>query len=218
MWMKPAERAHVARRGGEVGQRAQGEVDLQHTPFRAVAADAREVARLELDRIDQSEHRAARIGVRHDGLRAASSSPDASVTPVARPIPSRRCDRRRRPTRISTPAARAAPASAEVNAPRPPRTSRGLPSPALIRISSTAVLPAERGPSAVPKMPPAAMAARNGSDSNHSDTKSAADIGAQRKQPVRVFFPKPPESAPHHQHRPQIVLPTAARFPAAGSP
>ena len=101
------------------------------------------------------------------------------MTPVARPSFTwmRRTSAL---VRISAPAARAAEASAAVSDPRPPRTNRWRPSPEPIRIKSTAALPADRGPDAVPKIPPAAMTARSGSDSNHSDTKSAADIGAHR--------------------------------------
>ena len=63
------ERAYVARQRGEIRKRAQREVDLRHGSRRSIAADAREKARLELHRIDQSEQRSPGIGVRHDRLR-----------------------------------------------------------------------------------------------------------------------------------------------------
>ena len=116
-----------------------------------------------------------------------------------------RCGSTSASVRMVTPAARAADASAVVNAPRPPRTNLGTPPPVAICIRRTAVLPADRGPSAVPKMPRAASTARSGSDSNHSETKSAADIGAHRNNRYASFFPSPRSRRAIRQQCPEVA-------------
>jgi hypothetical protein len=103
--------------------------------------------------------------------RASISSPPASTTPVT--VPSR-CSSRSTlaPVRTTAPKPRAALASAEVKAPRPPFTSTvepaPLPSPAAAWSSRLAVVPADHGPAIIPWMPRAAITAASSGVSNHS--------------------------------------------------
>ena len=78
------------------------------------------------------------------------------------------------------------------------------------------MLPAERGPSAVPKIPPAAIAARSGSASNHSDTKSDDRHRRPPQQAVRVLLPQTAEAASRHQHPPEIAVRGALDFRRRG--
>ena len=140
-----------------------------------------EIPWLERDRIDKPEHRPAGIGIR-DHRRAPDSSSPESQGDAGRPAVSHvdaidlgidanlgtACGSRRGRKRRG----KCAEAAADE------------PSPAVASAhpqQETAVLPAERGPAPCRRCRRRAMAARSGSDSNHSDTKSAADIGAQRR-------------------------------------
>ena len=135
---------------------------------------------------------------------ARSSSPEVSVTPATRPFRTSI-----RPTsasvRIFAPAARAADASAELNAPSPPRTNLGTPSPVAICMRSTAVLPADRGPSAVPKMPRAAKdcSKRFGLEPLRDEVCHRHRPPAQ--QPIRVFLSKAAEAVRQLQQRPEVT-------------
>ena len=142
--------------------------------------------------------------------RAWISSPVSSTTPVT-------CPSRARmrvtvaPVRISAPASRAASAMAAVNAPVPPFTITLLPpgagsTAALSR--STAPVPADHGPCAVPKIPRAAMAAISRSVLNHSATRSATAIGIQRSS-------RKPSVRPSARNR-RPIFRSSHNSPAAG--
>ena len=129
---------------------------------------------------------------------AAISSPSARTTPVAVPSFTRICATSAF-TRISAPALRADSASACVSAPNPPRGKEAEPTgcgSAAARRSSTAVEPADQGPSAVPKIPRAAIVARSSSVSKNSATKSATAIGPQRSKLNMRLLPSERKSRP----------------------
>jgi hypothetical protein len=121
-------------------------------------------------------------------------SPEASATPVTR--------RSRDVTaatstavRISTPFDRAAPASASLSAPGPPRANTVCPAapPSLPALSASriAVVPADHGPTEQYCTPRHAIAARNASVSNASATKSATAMGSTRSTVRASRRPRP---------------------------
>ncbi len=123
---------------------------------------------------------------------AAISSPSERTTPVTAPSLMRMCWTSVS-VRISVPAAFADSASARVKEPRPPRGNAAEPTgcaSAAARRSRTAVEPADQGPSAVPKMPRAAMTARSNSVSKNSATKSATAMGPQRRRSKMPALPR----------------------------
>ncbi len=130
--------------------------------------------------------------------RAEISSPVLRTTLVA--VPSlTRISMTSTPVRISAPAACADLAIACVMAPAPPWASQAEPAgwgSLAARSSRTSVLPADHGPSDVPKTPRAATVARSRSVSNHSLTKSAAAMGPQRRSRYISFLPKPLSALP----------------------
>ena len=132
--------------------------------------------------------------------------PSSRTTPVARP--SRMLTRATAaPVRISAPASRAACAIARVSAPGPPLIVTLLPpgtgSIAALR-RSTAPVPADHGPCAVPKIPRAAMAACSRSVSNHSATRSADRHRPPPQQPIAVLPSERAEAPPQLQQVPQL--------------
>ena len=72
-------------------------------PRHAVVADLRQEAGIEIDRIDEVEQRAPRVGVGDHGRRASISVPSSSTTPAARPSRTR-MRATDAPVRISAPA------------------------------------------------------------------------------------------------------------------
>ena len=81
-----------------------------------------------------------------------------------------------------------------MNVPIPPRENAAEPTgcaSAAARSSNTAVEPADHGPSAVPKIPRAAITARSNSVSKNSATKSATAIGPQRSKSKMPVLPRP---------------------------
>ena len=125
-----------------------------------------------------------RFGSRPDAtIGAAISSPEARTTPVTRPS-SVATPTTSAPVRISAPKARAAAASASASAPGPPFAKTVWPAapPSLPAesASSAAVVPIDQAPSAVNATARIATAARTGSLSNDSATKSAIAIGRTR--------------------------------------
>src|SRR6266704_2111925 len=91
----------------------------------------------------------------------AISSPPVSTTPVTAPSLRQMC-RTSASVRISAPACFANSARARVKLPSPPRGKAAVPTGCVsqaARIRRTAVEPADQGPSAVPKMPHAEIAA-----------------------------------------------------------
>ena len=96
------------------------------------------------------------------------------------------------PVRISAPASRAASAIARVTAPGPPAAVTLLPpgtGSLAAPSSSTAPVPADHGPIAVPWIARAATLACSRSVSNHSATRSATAIGPQRRSAKDSFLP-----------------------------
>src|SRR5437870_7470703 len=87
--------------------------------------------------------------------------------------------------RITAPASLADSARTRETEPSPHRGNAAEPTgwgSAAAQRSKTAVDPADHGPKALPKMPRAAITARNNSVSKNSPTKSATAMGAQRKR------------------------------------
>jgi len=74
------------------------------------------------------------------------------------------------------------------------------------RISNCRALPADHGPRKVPKIPRAAMTARNNSVSKYSPTRSATAIGPQRRDAVQISLAEMAEGAGRLQHAPEIPL------------
>ena len=159
-----------------------------------------------------------RFGSRADATIGASiSSPDARATPVTRPsrvVTSTTSA----PVRISAPKPRAAAASASASAPGPPLAKTVWPAapPSLPAesASSAAVVPIDRAPSAVNAMARIAIAARTGSLSNDSPTKSAMAIGRTRSSWRASSFESCLKARPSRS--PVIASPRPAPLVAGG--
>ena len=181
-------------RVGERGKRRQiveREIDLGDVAGGTDVANAQREGRIELRGIDEIEKGALGIDAGDDGFGGdffAVGEDDAGDGAV---FDANVLDFGL--VRISTPALRAASARARVSEPSPPRGNAAEPTglaSAAARRRRTAVQPADHGPSAVPKMPRAAMVARSSSVSKNSATKSATAIGPQRRRSKMPLLPR----------------------------